>query len=717
MNLELGRASPLDELKNRSGYFTSVPPAGEVDHFNGSFQYQDDSQSIFQGTNQSILSFDTIQTTERLLDRLDLSAEDEMFLQQALKEEEEKNKDHTSKQSQGPILCMPASKFPSLRTQYLSASKDHDSKLNKFSLECLNLRGNVLSSKVEQHYPAKSRYSYLVEEDIDLDIINSKPDMPGELHFNYGKKRHPYRVATQSEDGVVRNGISENHQHQQADVKVVDFEKYRMENSKIVQYCEQLLEINAGQAKSQELSQTSKVSKQHYDYPCVKTPMKNVTIYQDGSNNSTATSFADAGLLSKPKTESSMESDVSSKVSVNNKDGPRVYYSTPTKSCSSPGVETPFGKELSREPVPPYKAHKKKSSFSLKNLFRSPKTMTASEARGGLEDNKSTHNQSSVESSPRKSGNHLRKFIFPANPVIHFERRTPTRPSHKNLNDSKHFRSLSDFNKSPAIGNSPSKYKSKYRNDRDNEFERRLSLDGSRLTKPVPQFQASVHSKQQSESQLNFERREASSSEVAAGSAANLSLISSHIETAIHMRNKGKLKEFATNLQQACLAKDSTAYLLYGLALRDGCGVQKDYKKSFEYIKAATGLNSENHEILNTSVNPFELERHNQIPDVVPEPLAPALYECGIAYLKGLGFEEPDEIKGLKYLEKAASLGHIDSICLCGTIWSKKSTVRKRDIGRAATWFRLAEGRGAHLIGSGWIHKEKYRKPSSYCLA
>ena len=89
------------------------------------------------------------------------------------------------------------------------------------------------------------------------------------------------------------------------------------------------------------------------------------------------------------------------------------------------------------------------------------------------------------------------------------------------------------------------------------------------------------------------------------------------------------------------------------------------------------------------------------------------MYECGISYLKGYGVDRVDELKGLKYLEKAAALGHVDSICLSGTIWSKKSKVRRRDMARAAAWFRIADKRGANLIGAEWIYKDKYMQPSS----
>ena len=180
------------------------------------------------------------------------------------------------------------------------------------------------------------------------------------------------------------------------------------------------------------------------------------------------------------------------------------------------------------------------------------------------------------------------------------------------------------------------------------------------------------------------------------------------INSAIDMRNQGKLEASALKLRKACLSGNRTAFLLYGLALRYGCGVHQDLKLSLSYIQKATGITDFNREVYALNIDPFELERSG-VPERIVEPLVPALYECGIAYLKGYcAGRVVNENKALKYLEKAASLGHVDSMCLCGVIWSQKSELRKRDVARAAAWFRLADKRGATLIGSDWIYKKKY---------
>lgn len=712
MNADLGRPSPLDELRNRSSYFPDMSHYTDNGSVNTLSVLQDESQHPYKKTNHSVLSFETVHTAERLLDKLDLSAEDEALLQQALQEEEERNREYQRKQQKGPIICMPASKFPSLRAKGLSASRELDYTVKKLSTENLKLQGNLSSSKVEQHYATKSRYSYLVEEDSDSDGFEYRPVSSHNQSTKTQQQIHPNSNLDRNThfDDASCGRQSENN-------NVVNFEKYRMENSKLFHYYPQL--IFGGKHSKNHDQQIIGSQIEHFDSVNEKTPMKNGNLYRNGSSNSTITSFAEGGQLSKPKTQSSIESEASSDASARAKEGGQsIHVSTPKKSTSSPTIDSSFLKEISKEPVVPYKAHRKKSSFSLKGFFRSPKSSKSKSflpSRDSIEDNSHVYrqSQSSLESSPRKPTQQLRKFIFPANPTFHVK---PGAPPKEMRAKNQHFRSLSDFHKvSPQYEDQAAKdshYQGKnlhpYRN------RRKLSLDSRKPSLPVSSFVTPPHSRQRSENCLQLNAVKNEEGNFAAGSAdKSSSNATNQIEMAIHMRNEGRAEESAKRLQKACMTKDKMAYLLYGLALRNGSGVAKDYKESFRYIRDAAGIHSEDEEVFNFNVDPFQLEKDNDIPEIVPEPLAPALYECGIAYLKGYGFDSEDEVKGLKYLEKAASLGHIDSICLSGTICSKKSSVRKRDISRAASWFRLAEKRGANLIGSEWIHKEKYLKAST----
>ncbi|KAL6948990.1 hypothetical protein ACO0QE_001472 [Hanseniaspora vineae] len=244
------------------------------------------------------------------------------------------------------------------------------------------------------------------------------------------------------------------------------------------------------------------------------------------------------------------------------------------------------------------------------------------------------------------------------------------------------------------------------------------------------------------------------------------------IKLAIDLKFKGQYKESTDQLFMACQENDKMAFLLYGLALKLGTGIMPNPAESLRYIKRACGINNKEDEqtiIFEKSdkLDPYELSLNHAIavPDVPPEPLAPALYEAGLFYLKGpsghsdhcsspvmsnasaitpssnsahLSGKSPafsastgslsasstrsnnsmtesfddfevDELRALRYLELSASLGNTDSILLCGSIWCKeKPTVRPKDLVRAAAWFRIAESKGCRLTGSDWIYREKY---------
>lgn len=685
MDTTWGRPSPLDELRSHSGYF---PDLSSHDDTQSIFTYQEETDpKSNMATNQSVLSFETVRTNERLLDKLDLSVEDEALLHQALVEEEENSRAFELRQQQrGPVICMPASKFPSLRMKGLVTARDMADNERMQSLKGLNLKGNTSTSAVEQHYAAKSRYSYLAEEDSDSEYgISSMGDLT----------------------------LKENAESRESNPKVVNFENYRVENAAILSQFPLVFSSN-GQLKKSQGSRPYTTSTESFEPAAEATVLGNNKMYQNGSGSSTKTSFVEAGQLSKPKTQSSLESDSSLTSYSRSKDRQHdVPYSTPTKSSSSPSVNAVFFKDTPKEP---YRTHKKKPSFSFKNLFKSPKSVRS---RNSL-DTKESYEESSIplpsgESSPKKKSQQFRKFIFPASPILPFEPQTPQSSSKPTKRKAHHFRSLSDFHKvSPSAPQSDVHLADEHDTNIGSSLardkpRRKLSLDSRRPAIPVSSFNTPPHSRQQSQNHLHFYNEKVDRKSETPQDSIKLSP-DHQIKTAIRMRNVGQLEESAKRLRKACLANDKTAFLLYGLALRHGCGVPKDYKDSFRYIKAATGVLSEVEDVLNCEIDPFELELKDSMPKVVPEPTAPALYECGIAYLKGYGPDQRNETFGLKYVEKAASLGHIDSMCLSATIWSKKSETRKKDVARAAAWFRLAEKRGANLIGSQWIHKDKYMK-------
>lgn len=67
-----------------------------------------------------------------------------------------------------------------------------------------------------------------------------------------------------------------------------------------------------------------------------------------------------------------------------------------------------------------------------------------------------------------------------------------------------------------------------------------------------------------------------------------------------------------------------------------------------------------------------------------------------------------DEQNGIMCLSKAGSMGNIDAMEQLGEIYSTKSKHRKKDLPKAAAWLRCAEIFGVKSIGNSWIYKDKY---------
>ena len=412
------------------------------------------------------------------------------------------------------------------------------------------------------------------------------------------------------------------------------------------------------------------------------------------------------------------------------------------------------------------KSHSKEDSISKSKLHSENSTKIkdfhSKDSNSSLD---LTSSNSSLENSPSLGKSNLRKFIFPPNPNLHFDSKANHHyPNHSNNNIYKdnHYRSLSDMNKhnfskstteSTSLQVSPSKIRKHKHSISTQSGEATLYLDNNKIIdleshkistglsdvssqenetsrdegiyngaiKPSSPISLSNSLKENilmtpsNETTIQSRKHERNKSSTPNAMEINnteqeIQNTNHLITSAINMRIEGKLEASATKLKKACESGNKTAYLLYGLALRHGCGTPEDQKLSLSYIKKATGIESFDKEVFNCDIDPCELEENNSIPSKLQEPLVPALHECGISYLKGYGGEEVDEFKGLKFLEKAASLNHVDSMCLCGIIWSQKSDTRKKDLPRAAAWFRLADKRGANLIGSDWIYKKKYMK-------
>ncbi|KAL3230621.1 Protein DSF2 [Nakaseomyces bracarensis] len=723
-----GKPSPLERIGNRDQYFEDVLSIS---------QKQD-----FRHSNGSSLSLDSIKTAERLLDKLELSAGDELLLQKALQEEDKVRLENTKK---GPVVCLPANAFPSLRTskvhqrQNSNGSWRENNVGNLMSSETVPIevvgsaqivRGGALATSVERHIPEHYRYSYIVEEDTDLESllststqkdenpnVSSLQDPPKQHNFNKftgltsDRRYHYYRNHEPNGRKPV-NSSMRNERIRAEEKDLTDFEKYRIENSTLIR-------------EFPHLMNNQQQRKLHYYHELVKNPGKKnepSTLAKEIIETGSKTWNNDPTSLYKPKTTSSGESSIVDK---------RDKFNTPTpkKSSSNTTLDKSFESELSQPPTPSFSDHKKKSSLSsFKSFFKSPKNYKnknrSDDKLENLESPKTTVQKNTPKKNSTSSENlskNIKKYMFP----------------NKNNNDPIKFSQIdnSHIPKARPVVRKPSHIRSHsdfgtihLAQERLKKIER-TPLYSSNLNVPNAPIRNASHRRTKSAELLTGERSDSTSSIDKMDSSVNIhdniplttvysvthtgnkSAISLLITESLTLKNEGKLNDSSKKLHEACIKGSKTACLLYGIALRKGEGVEKDYRESLRYLHRATGIANCDEFVTRSKIDPTILEiRKDEIPDIPPQPLAPAFYECGVSYLKGYGIPSPNSTLGLKYLEYAASLGHVDAMCLSGILLSKNQYRSEEDVFRAASWFRIAEKRGANLIGSNWIHKKQYKK-------
>ncbi|KAI5969725.1 hypothetical protein CANMA_001187 [Candida margitis] len=81
--------------------------------------------------------------------------------------------------------------------------------------------------------------------------------------------------------------------------------------------------------------------------------------------------------------------------------------------------------------------------------------------------------------------------------------------------------------------------------------------------------------------------------------------------------------------------------------------------------------------------------------------------------LAGGSNQKADEANGITCLSKSAAMCNVDAMEQLGEVWATKTKFRKKDLNKAAAWLRSAEIFGAKSIGNSWIYKEKYLKSNS----
>ncbi|MCJ1430213.1 hypothetical protein MMC29_008130 [Sticta canariensis] len=180
-----------------------------------------------------------------------------------------------------------------------------------------------------------------------------------------------------------------------------------------------------------------------------------------------------------------------------------------------------------------------------------------------------------------------------------------------------------------------------------------------------------------------------------------------HLAKGIELHENGSLKESTYHLRIAAKSSLPTAMLLYALACRHGWGMRPNPEEGVQWLRKAADSAS-----LEIADDEGSLQEKESAPADALErktrraQFALSIYELGVSHMKGWGIEM-DKALALRCFEIAGSWGDADAMTEAGFCYYQ-GTGCKKDLKKAAKYYRMAEAKGVSMVGNSWIYKPKY---------
>ncbi|KAL2821724.1 hypothetical protein BDW59DRAFT_108683 [Aspergillus cavernicola] len=219
-----------------------------------------------------------------------------------------------------------------------------------------------------------------------------------------------------------------------------------------------------------------------------------------------------------------------------------------------------------------------------------------------------------------------------------------------------------------------------------------------------------------SQSSETFKHDDISETTSSAGSASTLrpqtakatvpsAIISAeeHVAKGIELHEKGSLNESTYHLRIAAKQDDPVGMLLYALACRHGWGMRPNQQEGVRWLRKA--MDSVGLELTGGS-NPSVSDKAKELQKTYRAQFALSVYELGVSHLNGWGIEQ-DKALALRCFETAAQWGDVDALAEAGYCYAEGIGCKK-DLKKAAKYYREAESKGMSMVGNSWIYKEKY---------
>ncbi|OQD79586.1 hypothetical protein PENANT_c047G10664 [Penicillium antarcticum] len=176
-----------------------------------------------------------------------------------------------------------------------------------------------------------------------------------------------------------------------------------------------------------------------------------------------------------------------------------------------------------------------------------------------------------------------------------------------------------------------------------------------------------------------------------------------HVAKGIESHEKGSLSESTYHLRVAAKQNHPTGMLLYALACRHGWGMRSNQQEGVRWLRKA--VDSVGLEMLADPDAPGA-SKAKELQKAYRAQFALSIYELGVSYLNGWGIEQ-DKSLALRCFEIAGQWGDVDAMAEAGFCYAE-GVGCKKDMKKAARFYRQAESKGMSMVGNSWIYKDKY---------
>ncbi|KAG8527052.1 uncharacterized protein KY384_008481 [Bacidia gigantensis] len=236
------------------------------------------------------------------------------------------------------------------------------------------------------------------------------------------------------------------------------------------------------------------------------------------------------------------------------------------------------------------------------------------------------------------------------------------------------------------------------------EQQPKLSFQESNRMRPPPTPVADDNASQYTTSTRSDATIKPGSRQIAAMST-NLTA-EDHLAKGIALHEKGEGRESTYHLRIAAKQNNPTAMLLYALACRHGWGMRPNEQEGVQWLrKAADSASVELAGDEDSKSGNFEERKQRRAQ------FALSIYELGQSHYNGWGIEQ-DRVLALRCFEIAANWGDADAMAEAGFCYVKGEGTKK-DLKKAAKYYRMAEAKGMSMVGNSWIYKPKYADDTS----